>query len=44
MNSLKERIGERTLELWGDLFVGAYGKRMIGERIGERNDVFCMNW
>ena len=23
----KERIGERTLELWGDLFVSVYGKR-----------------
>ena len=39
-NSLMERIGERTLELWGDLFVGAYGKSRIGERIGERNVVF----
>ena len=27
MNSLMERIGERTLELWGDLFVSVYGKR-----------------
>ena len=24
---MKERIGERTLELWGDLFVSVYGKR-----------------
>ena len=33
----KERIGERTLELWGDLFVSVYGKRckLVSELVSE---------
>ena len=40
---MKERIGERTLELWGDLFVSVYGKRckLVSELVSEK---MCNHW